>query len=317
MLLYPTKHFAATATSHDLHNNNNITIVALNTTSTVAQNKHHANASIISPALAVADMGATSFSSTKGAPSSNKRIATNLISVTLPDGCTIMSTHVWDVKNPGLPTVLTGHILPDMTTASLFGIRILCKAGCTVVFDNDKCQVIFNKKVILTGYKDPISDLWTLPILPNDKLRTTHDAQHHQLPGPCIDSTPQPTLHEMNFSHHRTTKENNVKSMHQCLCNPPKSSLLAAICQGFLRRAPHLTTKAVSKYLPPSPATSKGHMKRRHKGLSSTTPKVPRLATPTLYRMRPCPISTLKMKTKTTPMTDPSLTSSMTLTTIP
>ena len=196
---YPTKYFATTATSYDLHDNDNITIVTLNTMSAVTQNTHHTNGLTISPALAVADMGTTSFFLTKGAPSSNKRIATNPISVTLPDGCTIMSMHICNLKILGLPTVLTGHILPDMTTASLFGIRILCKAGCTVVFKNDKCQVIFNKKGILTDYKNPTSNLWTLPILQNDKLRTAHVAKHHLLPGPCMDSTPQPMLHAMNF----------------------------------------------------------------------------------------------------------------------
>jgi hypothetical protein len=53
--------------------------------------------------------------------------------------------------------------MPDMTTASLFGIHILCKVGCKVLFDDNKCQVIYNSKVILTGYKDPASNLWTLP----------------------------------------------------------------------------------------------------------------------------------------------------------
>ena len=225
---YSTKYFAATATSHDLRNNDDVTIVASNTMSAVAQNMHNKNVLTISPALAVADMSIASFFLTKGAPSSNKQIATNPISVTLPDGHTIMSMHICNVKIPGLPTVLTGHILPDMTKASLFGICILCKAGCTVVFDNDKCQVIFNKKVIVTGYKDSISDLWTLPILPNNQLQTTHDAKHHQLPGLCMDR--QPALHAMNFSYHCTTKESNVKFMHQSLCNSPKSLLLAAIC---------------------------------------------------------------------------------------
>jgi hypothetical protein len=193
-----------------------------------------------------------------------------------------MSMHVCNVIIPGLPTVLASHILPDMTTASLFGIRILCKAGCTVVFKNDKCQVIFNKKGILTDYKNPTSNLWTLPILQNDKLRTAHVAKHHLLPGPCMDSTPQPMLHAMNFYFHHTTKENNVKFMHQSLCNPLKSSLLATIHRGFLRGVPHLTTKAVSKYLPPSPATSKGHIKHPHIGLHSTTPNIPRQPTPNI-----------------------------------
>jgi hypothetical protein len=69
--------------------------------------------------------------------------------------------------------------------------------------------------------------------------------------------------------------------MHQSLCNPPKLSFLAAIPCGFLCRDPQLTTKTVIKYLPPSPAMSKGHMKQPHQGLCSTTPKIPCLTTPT------------------------------------
>ena len=65
-----------------------------------------------------------------------------------------------------------------------------------------------------------------------------------------------------NFSYHQATTENNVKFMHQSLGNPPKRSLLAAIRHGFLHGAPYLSLRAVAKYLPPSMATSKGHMKR-------------------------------------------------------
>jgi hypothetical protein len=62
-----------------------------------------------------------------------------------------MSTHVCNVTIQRLPTVLTGHIMLDMTSASLFGIKVLCKAGCTEIFNNDECQVIYNGKNILTG----------------------------------------------------------------------------------------------------------------------------------------------------------------------
>ncbi len=164
----------------------------------------------------------------------------NPITIRLPDGCKIKSMHICDIIIPGLPTVLTGHIMPDMTAASLFGIQILCKAGCKVLFDDNKCQVIYNSKVILTGYKDPVGNLWTLPILPSEPTRTTPDAQH-QLPlSPCMSDT----LQELAiFLYHRTSTENNVKFMHQSLCNPPKSSLLEAIRQGFLHNAPHLKGK--------------------------------------------------------------------------
>jgi hypothetical protein len=114
----------------------------------------------------------------------------NPITVKLPDGRKIKSAHICDIVIPGLPTILTEHIMPDMTTASLFGICILRKAGCKVLFDDNKCQVICNSTVILTGYKDPVSNLWTLPILPSEPTRTTPDAPHLLPLGPCISDTP-------------------------------------------------------------------------------------------------------------------------------
>ncbi len=87
-----------------------------------------------------------------------------------------MSTHICDINIPGLPMVLMGHIVPSLAIASLMGICLLCKAGCTVIFDNDKCDVIFNGKVILRGYKDPTTNLWMLPI--TNKVCTT--------PGPTV-----------------------------------------------------------------------------------------------------------------------------------
>jgi hypothetical protein len=238
---------------------------------------HHALGMMIGPSLAIADTGATSLFLTEGAPCSNKRQAPHPISVMLPDGKRIHSSHICDVHIPGLPTVLTGHIMPDMTTASLFGIRILCKARCKVTFDDDKCQVFYNDKVILTGHKDPISDLWTLPILPSNTARTSLDAQHQSPLGPCMSDAP---TNVANFSYHRTTTESNVKFMHQSLGNPPTRSLLTAIRRGFLRGAPHLNLKSVAKYLPPSMATCKGRMKPPRQGIRSTTPKVPRISVP-------------------------------------
>ena len=73
--------------------------------------------------------------------------------------------QVCDINIPGLPITLMGHIVPDMKMAPLLGIHVLCKAGCKVIFDNQQCRVIFKGTTILTGHKDPNSDLWTLPLL--------------------------------------------------------------------------------------------------------------------------------------------------------
>jgi len=210
-----------------------------------------------------------------GAPANNIRIAHNPIKISLPDSKRITSTHTCDIVIPGLPQTLVGHIMPEMKMASLLGI--LCKAGCEVIFDNEKCRVTFNGKTIMTGSKDPTSDLWMLPIMSQAEQWTTPASKTTpSRPGPCEGRAPLSPVTATDiatFSYHRTTKANAVMFMHQSLGNPPKSSLIMAINAGFLRRAPHLDIKSVTKYLMPSPATSKGHMKRPRKGLHSTTPK--------------------------------------------
>ncbi len=129
-------------------------------------------------------------------------------------------------------------------------------------------------KFILTGCKDLSSNLWTLPICQEEQGTTLGLVKPTRLrPGPCIGCAPLllRTAAIAGFSYHWTTKENDVKFMHQRLCNPFISSLRHAIQQGFLKGTPHLNAKMVCKYLMPSPATSKGHMKCPRKGLHSTT----------------------------------------------
>jgi hypothetical protein len=96
------------------------------------------NAVMIGRNRAIADTGATSIFIMEGVDVVNKRIATKPLIINLPDGKKVKSTHVCDIIIPGLPTVLLGHIVPSLTVASLIGIRPLCKAGCTVVFDDKK-----------------------------------------------------------------------------------------------------------------------------------------------------------------------------------
>jgi hypothetical protein len=117
----------------------------------------------------------------KNTPMKNIRPTTNPLNINLPDGTIVKSTHICDLEIPGLPHVLEGHIVPELTVASLVGIKILCKLGCTVLFTDTACYVRYQGKVILTGYKDPSMDLWVLPITPDainqEKLRTSqgHD----------------------------------------------------------------------------------------------------------------------------------------------
>jgi hypothetical protein len=63
---------------------------------------------------AIVDTGATAIFIMEGTPVDNKRIATKPLTINLPDGTKIMSNHCCNITIPGLPTVLTGHIVPSL-----------------------------------------------------------------------------------------------------------------------------------------------------------------------------------------------------------
>jgi hypothetical protein len=61
--------------------------------------------------------------------------------------------------------------------------------------------------------------------------------------------------------------------MHQAFFNPPTHTLIKAINNGQLEGIPFMKADLVRKYLAPSPATSKGRMKRPRTGIRSTRKK--------------------------------------------
>ncbi len=165
---------------------------------------------------------------------------TKLLKIDMPNGWQMMSTHVCDITVPGLPIVLTGHIVPHLSVALLIGIRLLCNAGYMVLFNHDKCDMIFNGSVILRGYKDTATDLWTLPINGCSKMRTTLSQS-----APVLDCAPNyihPDLHPgvdlASFTHSVCMHANGVKFAHQSLCNPKISTLLKAVRKSFLKWLP-------------------------------------------------------------------------------
>jgi hypothetical protein len=64
-----------------------------------------------------------------------------------------------------------------------------------------------------------------------------------------------------------------LKFMHQAFFNPPIHTLIKAINNGQLEGIPFMKADLVRKYLAPSPATSKGRMKRPRTGIRSTRKK--------------------------------------------
>jgi hypothetical protein len=179
-----------------------------------------------------------------------------------------MSTHICGINIPGLPMVLMGHIVQSLAIASLMSICPLSKAGCTVVFKNKKCDVMINKKVILHGYKDPTTNLWMLPI--TNKVCTTPGPTVLPQPSPCLSRAPHlpfkasdihPEVTLATVMHSVGTGANVIKFNHQSLCNPKILTLLKTVRKGFLKGCPNLSEMLLLRYLNPSLAMAKGHMK--------------------------------------------------------
>jgi hypothetical protein len=101
--------------------------------------------------------------------------------------------------------------------------------------------------------------VWLMPCIPpmNDKIT--------------------PKLPEIaTFTHSVRTQANAVKFAYQPLCNLTISSLMKAMRRVFLKGCPNLNQEIVVKYLNPSPATAKGHMKHPKQGIRSTRKMLPK-----------------------------------------
>ena len=154
-----------------------------------------------------------------------------------------------------------------------------------VIFTDDKCVVKFQGEIILTGAKDPITDLWTLLITPVAiKNEGIHSASQKLQADPILACTPanpqvgkdlsnhkNPQLIDWAaFAHSIKTQANAVNFVHQSLGNPKLSPLMKALRKGFLKGYPNLNKILVTKYLNQSLATAKGHVKQPKKGIPST-----------------------------------------------
>mgnify|MGYP003325311313 CR=1 FL=1 len=213
---------------------------------------------------AIADAGATGHFVVPGAPVEDVRPATNPLTINLPDGEQIKSTHVCKLRVPWLPEAArTAHIVPGLAHTSLISIKVLIDAGCYVTYDSTSCKVFYKGQVVWRGTKEPSTGLWVLPMTP-----TTPPTPTEQLPM-------EHSEHYANNAYAMTSKQALIRYLHQCLFSPPKRTLTKACENNQLATWPGLTAKAVKEHLPESsPATDKGHMKRQRQGLRTTKEKI-------------------------------------------
>ena len=60
------------------------------------------------------------------------------------------------------------NIVPGFAHVSLISKATLCNSGYHELFDMEECQVYYKNYLVPTGGRDPITELWRLPIKPTD-----------------------------------------------------------------------------------------------------------------------------------------------------
>ena len=87
--------------------------------------------------LAVADTGTTGHCLTLNTSCINKRKAVHPLSIQIPNGIIIKSTHTALLAHPDLPLQdRQAHILPGLNKA-LLSIGTLCEHGCEYTFNDN------------------------------------------------------------------------------------------------------------------------------------------------------------------------------------
>jgi hypothetical protein len=95
------------------------------------------------------------------APCTSKQAAHIPISVNMPNGQSIRSSHTCDLLLTELPPqARKAHVLTYLVHTSLISVGQLCDNGCNITFNKDTVSVMNNGKCVMTGACDPQSGFY-------------------------------------------------------------------------------------------------------------------------------------------------------------
>jgi hypothetical protein len=198
------------------------------------------------------DSGCTGHFLLVTAPCLNKVISRNPLTVRLPNGATMESSHTDALDIHGLNAAASkAHLFPGMAHHSLLSVGQLCDEAYIVTFQQDTVTICnSDNSKLLSGPRDATTGLWRI----NLKQTNNH------IPGPIANN-----VYEL-----RNTGA-LVHYLHKALFSPTKAAMLQSVRDGHLITWPGLTEDAINKHLKLTPATTMGHMNQRRQNIRSTS----------------------------------------------
>jgi hypothetical protein len=180
----------------------------------------------------------------------NRRPSAQPISVTLPNGNSIVSTHKALLPFPHLPDqVINAHIFQALHSHALISVSTFCNAGCMAEFTAGEVKIKYKGETVLVSTRIP-PGLWQI------NLNYKHT--------PCL---------QANGAYTNQLKSNAIKFLHAACFSPTTATWTKSIDQGFFQSVPLLTSHNVRRNLPKSMATVMGHLDQQHKNVQSTKKK--------------------------------------------
>jgi hypothetical protein len=200
--------------------------------------------------------------SLSNAPCLYKTLTTNQLTVRLPNGQTMKSTHTAILDIPELNKATpSAHIFPDMESNSLLWAGKLCDEGYSLLFNMNEVTILDSTQIILMkGSRDSTTGIWRINLRKNKNR--------------CITAPAQTQIQSVNnvYSLHNTGALINYLHKDMFICT--KSHLIHAVKRGHLAIWPRLTEDSINKHLKLTPATAMGHMNQKRQNIHSTKEKI-------------------------------------------
>jgi hypothetical protein len=206
-------------------------------------------------------------------PCTNLQPVSHGIFVMLPNGDRIQSTHTALLPLPQLPLAARhAHIFPALRNRALLSIGQFCDSGFEAIFTANHVTLRRNVIVELRGDRDHNNGLWNIRL--SDPPMPTPLSSAFSATAPTHNML---LCEHANNVHEMRNQSDLVAYLHHACFSPTKSTWLKAINAGYFATWPGLTAELVSKHLPKSIATAKGHRRQERQNLRSTaTPLRPK-----------------------------------------
>jgi hypothetical protein len=161
------------------------------------------------------DSGCTGHFLLVTAPCLNKVKSRNPLTVRLPNGATMESSHTSDLDIPELNSAASkAHVSPGMEHHSLLSVGQLCDEGYIVTFQRDTVTICNSENSrLLSGPRDDTTGLWRINLKQTNK----------HIPDPIANN-----VYEL-----RNTGA-LVYYLHKALFSPTKAAMLQAVKDGHL-----------------------------------------------------------------------------------